>query len=374
MKKPSLKWLLPLMLLPVLLTGCSVLQKEYVSVKPHKTTQIQLPDAVEVTSEKELKDAILQVVRAGAEEAVIRTKDYGGDPQKDLPLLIRNVMRQEPIGVYAVDYMDYNCTRIVNYYEIDLTTRFKHTSAEISAVKLLEDNEAVEQQIEQTLRSFGTRLTYQISPYRDAQIPQLVEKFCNTAPDMFVEVPKVTVNVYPDSGATRIVEVIFDYRHTLQELKQIRQEIAESIDSAAEYIRYQNSESGKLTLLYSYLLKRFDYTAGQTDTPVYSALCQGIADPRGLSQAWQLICKEAQMDCVTVEGLLDGEPYYWNILSVDGAYRHLDLYRSITEENLQLSTDWAMSRYVWDKELYPACTAVQQEITVAEEPAEEETT
>ena len=81
-----------------------------------------------------------------------------------------------------------------------------------------------------------------------------------------------------------------------------------------------------------------------------------MADPTGLSQAWQLICDLAGVECYTVSGLRDGEDHTWNIVKADGYYRHLDLTRCILElEQPVLRTDWQMTGYYWDTTLYPAC-------------------
>ena len=63
------------------------------------------------------------------------------------------------------------------------------------------------------------------------------------------------------------------------------------------------------------------------------------------------------MECYTVNGNKSGEPYYWNIVCVDGAYCHADLFRSVTNNSdfLTLYTDEAMAEYYWDLERYPAC-------------------
>ena len=100
-----------------------------------------------------------------------------------------------------------------------------------------------------------------------------------------------------------------------------------------------------------------------------------MADPRGLTQAWQLICDLAGVECYTVEGLRSGQPYTWNIVSLDGVYRHLDLARSVLDESQPaLRTDREMEEYYWNMEEYPACEPVPDapEEPQEEPPAEEE--
>ena len=121
----------------------------------------------------------------------------------------------------------------------------------------------------------------------------------------------------------------------------------------------------KTQLLFTYLTERFTYVPGQSVTPAYSALCEGIADPRGLAMGLTLICQKAGVECWTVSGLRDGEPYFWNIIGDDGDYRHVDLAQSLQNGSLRRMTDWEMNRYYWATAEYPAC--------VAEAPVQEET-
>ncbi len=49
----------------------------------------------------------------------------------------------------------------------------------------------------------------------------------------------------------------------------------------------------KLQLLYSYLTERFTYTEEQTQTPIYSLLCEGYATSWSMAQCWALFAREA---------------------------------------------------------------------------------
>ena len=132
-------------------------------------------------------------------------------------------------------------------------------------------------------------------------------------------------------------------------------------------------------------MERFQYTPAlrSTTTPLYDALCGGIANNQGLAQAWQLICDRAGIECRTVSGMLDGRTYTWNIVSDDGYYRHLDLTRCVLEDGaLVLRDDTEMTEYYWNYDWYPTCdprpeetpdeTPPQEQPPAEETPAEEQ--
>ena len=354
-----MKRLVCLILSLLFLTGCAnVIPSEYATVKPHvessgKTAQ---EDAVVVSNYPQLKNAILRFVQECRSEGYIRVNTYDGDVERDLAEAAYEVSRVEPLGVYAVDYMTHECTRIVSYYDIRINITFRRTAAEIAAIESVGTQVLLQRRLQQAVEDGERRVTLRMSSYRDQDIAAMVAEYCADNPAAVMEVPDVAVSLYPESGPVRILEITFTYSQPQEALREKQQAVQESIRSAASYIRYRATDRGKAELLYTYLTTRFIYVEQATTTPLYSALCAGIADAYGLAQAWKLICDQVPVDCYVVNGLRDGEPWTWNIVSYDGYYRHLDLHSCMMEEDaLALRTDEEMSRYYWNTNQYPAC-------------------
>lgn len=357
-----------------LLTGCSLVPNEYRSVRLHESeTQIQLPEAVEVHSYDELKDAILRFVKAGREEGTIRASDYAGNVEEDLVQAVYDVVRLDPVGAYAVDYLNHDCAKIVNYYEISLSVTYRRTAREIASIQQAYTPEQLRGQVERSLKTYDDHLAMQVTEDQEYDIAAIVDAYCMANPAEMVEIPEIAVSVFPETGRQRIVEVEFLYENSYDELTRMGEAVEESVAAAAEYIRYRSSDRDKTLLLYTYLTQRFAYEAQDTSTPVYSALCEGVADPLGLAQGFCLILDRAGVTCHTVTGLLDGGSHYWNIVSDDGDYRHVDLPACILAgSGLQYETDWEMSRYYWNAQEYPACVAVEEPVQEPAEPLPEE--
>ena len=151
----------------------------------------------------------------------------------------------------------------------------------------------------------------------------------------------------------------------------MQQAVTESLRAAEIYVRYCASETEKAALLFTYLAERFPYQEGSSRTPVYSALCQGIADSKSMAQSWQLLCDEAGITCQTVSGMRGSESYWWNIVKLDGGYCHVDILRDLLGGGtLRLRYDEDMTgEYYWDQPQTPACPAPVPE---EEPPAEEQ--
>lgn len=369
---------LALLLLLCTLTSCSMAPDSYLSVQPHAGSggQTEPADAVIVQDYDGLKRAILGFVESGQTEGAIRAANYDGNVEDDLIQAAYEVSKQEPLGAYAVDYMTHDCTLIVNYYEIHIRITFRRSVYEIQSIETIPTQTQLRKRMEEAVDQLETRVALRLPSYREPDIPAMVTAYCAANPGTVMETPQVSVSVYPDSGSVRIVEVNLAYTQTPQTLQAMQKAVKESLDAAAEYIRYRQSDRDKAELLYTYLTERFSYETGSTATPLYAALCGGVADPRGLTQAWQLICDRAGVECYTVEGLRSGEPYSWNIVSLDGVYRHLDLARCVLEYGqLTFRTDRDMEEYYWNMEQYPACEPLPETpdgLPAEEQPAEEQ--
>lgn len=370
--------LIPLLLLFLLLTGCSLAPDEYLYIEPHLDSSIQDDSTDALTAENyvSLKNAILRLIRTGKTEGVIRVTNYDGDVEKDLPDAAYAVSKQDPLGAYAVDYMTHSCTQIVSYYEIRINITFRRTAEEIAGILTTPTKERLETRLTEALQSYQDRLTVRISNYEDQAetIPAFVADYCAANPQIIMEQPTVSVSAYPESGNVRVLEINFGYTHEPQVLDGMQRSVQNSINGAAEYIRYRETNQEKAALLFTYLTERFHYTAAETVTPLYDALCRGIADPTGLTQAWQIICDQAGVECYTVTGLRGGDPHTWNIITTDeNGYRHVDLERNVLESHeLQLLTDEEMVEYYWDAEGYPVCEASEKVPTGEELPTEEQ--
>ena len=349
-----------LLLTVLLLTGCShFVVQEYETVSPHaeqRTAEVD-EDALTAQNYLSLKNAILSFVENGVEKGVIRTQDYSGEVEEDLSAAAYEVSKLDPLGAYAVDYMTHDCARFVSYYEIHISITFRRSADQIRSIRRVSSNAALPELVNAALAAYDPSLTVRLSYYDGQDLEALVRDYYAFNPGKAMELPDVTVNIYPESGYVRIVELLFSYSESAESLLQKQELVASNVRAAGEYVRYRNTEEGKLQLLYTYLQERFRYTPGLSSTPVYSFLCEGVAGDEGCAKSFQLVCEQIGLECRTVAGNRSGEPYSWNIVNVDGRYRHVDLFRALAAEAgaLPFYSDGELDDYYWDREACPPC-------------------
>lgn len=350
--------------LAVLLTlffGCgAMIEREYISVAPHteQFTAEESSDALTAENYLSLRNAILTFVQNGTERGVIRIYDYTGDVESDLAAATYDVSKNDPLGAYAVDYMTHDCTQIVSYYEAHINITFRRTVEQIESIQKLSSTVDLPDMLSPALERYASSLTVRVPYYVDMDIHAMVREYYKLHPLTYMQMPLVTVNLYPEEGYVRVIEMLFSYDQTAQSLIEKQDAVATSVRAAKEYVRYRETQTEKLQLLYTYLLERFPYSFADTTTPVYGFLCEGVIGNSGSARGMQILCDSMGVECYTVEGFRGGEPYAWNIINVDGVYCHVDLLQAIRlgSEQLSFFKDAAMTDYSWDAALYPVCT------------------
>ena len=120
----------------LLLSGCSaMLERSYVSVEEHNENPASDGgSALRVESYQELVSAILYCVSNGEETGVIRLYNYPRDVESDLESACLEVVQEDPLGAYAVDYIRHEIRHIVSYYEATVHIAYRRTAEQIASV------------------------------------------------------------------------------------------------------------------------------------------------------------------------------------------------------------------------------------------------
>ena len=359
------------------LTACKPLVKDdYSVITPH----IELPlsgkaDSIKdttpvVSNRTELRGAVLSFIRNWTEQGSILVRAYKGNVSEDLQETVLYATEEDPIGAYAVDYMDaeYNGAD-----RISLNIVFRRSAAEVESIVTVSGNSGACTKIRQALDALDISLTLRIRNYQDMDFADYIRNYCLQHPNSVVALPEVSAEVYPKEGETRILELHFSYPASRDELRLMQTSVGTILSSASSYIRSGKDDLQKAQLLYRFLTSRFTYspTDELPTTPAYSLLCQGKAHSLSFASVFYAECADANLDCLIVSGNRDGQAYYWNLLRIEGKYYHVDLMRSLeygeSELLLLYSQELIYQGYRWDESLYPV-TAVMEPIPEPQEP------
>lgn len=337
--------------------GCSWMDGSYVSVNAHQVGYSQNSDDIPtVSSYTQMRIAITGLVDTGTSEGLFYLEDYSAESvEKDIQLAIDYITGTYPIGVYAVESIDYAVGSSSGRLALSLTITYSHSQSQLSQIRTVRGISGARVAIAEALENCDDSLVLQITSYTAADFIQMVADYAAENPNLVMEVPQTAVRIVPDSGSTRVVELQFTYQTSRESLRLMRSQVEPIFSSAALYVSSDADVRTKYSQLYSFLMERFDYALETSITPTYSLLCHGVGDSRAFAQTYAAMCRQIGLECRTVSGTMSGSSRFWNIILVDGIYYHVDLLRSAQKGEFQTRTDDQMKSYVWDYSAYPAC-------------------
>ena len=329
-----MKRILAMLLAIALLSGCTPFRhSSYVSVTPHNEEYQVAVDssALTVSGYLSLKNAILGLVEDAVEEGVIRAESYSGDLSQDLSSAVYEVSRGDPLGAFAVDYMTYDYSQIVSYYEIHIHTTYQRTLEEIQSVKSTSGIEGVRSRLRDAMGDYDAILRIRVEDYGSLDIDELVEQVFEDNAEFALELPQTDIKAFPDSGSRRILEITFRYPHTKTTLETYQQETANQVEKLAALYGSENSDAASAQRLLERLIRDGELTTESTgfSDSAYGALCLNKATSLGFCQAYLLLLREMNIPCHLVRGTYGVERMVWCQLQLGGESYYVDPTRGL---------------------------------------------
>lgn len=360
------------------LSGCSALfKKEYLSVSKYtdESRSSFSSDVRRIADYKELKQAVVAMVNNHQNEGKLKFTNYDGSLQGDISQACQEVKSENTIASFAVNYMSYDLSRIANYYEAVVNISYKHTQGEIEAIPYITGKSQLEVTIDPVLENMGSYTSFKITSasITAEEVKNAVYLAYTTNPTSCVVMPNVTIQIHPQSGLQRIVEINLEYGWKMSELQKMKAALIDKINGISSAISTGKDAVFALKA-YEALAEQCTYDPtgflqnGKTDlnsglgSTAYGALVEGNADSTGIAAAYSALCNKVGIECILVNGYLNNESHSWNIIKLEGTYYHVDVSTSssVGIGNSFMRSDLQMQeRYTWDKTAYPACNGVK---------------
>ena len=347
------------------LTGCSsLLDREYISITAHNTTPTAEgdPSVLRAESYQELVNALIYFVSQGMETGSVRLYLEGGDPQAELEAACLEVVQEDPLGAYAVEYIKYSISSIVTYDEADIQITYRRTKEQIDSISSVTGTTAIRNELESALSAFAPERVLRIS-YFDGD-EDYIRSLCREAfldnPASALDMPDIQVAIYPEAGRQRIVEILLTYHLETQELER-RQDLLLALQ--AETVQALSATQGDPEIIAAarkiQSIASYSPDGGST---AYHAFLAGQADSLGMSLAMALLCQGLDVSWQVVPGTLDGQEHNWLVVLTQSGWMHLDMSTSVGW-GTPFRTDQQMEQngYQWNRDNVPACGPAAQE-------------
>ena len=353
--------------LMALTTGCSaILNRDYTSVTPHSATPQADGESntIRVGSYQELVNALIYLIGRGTEGGAIRFD--GGDSdetaiQQMLDEACLEVVQEDPLGAYAVEYIKYSVTPIVGSYEANVQITYRRTREQVAAIVDATGTAAIRSELSEALSEFSSEVVLRISYFEEDSeyIRQLMREAYLSNPASALDFPDAQITMYPETGQRRIVEVLLTYHQSRQALESRRNSLQREADRLLTQAGVQGGEDA-LSQLVRLVRQTCSYQEGSGST-AYDALLEGTADSQGMALALALLCQRSQpvLSCTVVDGQWNGVSHLWNVVQTAGGYRHVDLTQP-GEIVFRTDQEMAAAGYTWDSERVPVCAAEEE--------------
>ncbi len=344
-------------LLVAVSSGCrSLLERDYTQATEHVDQTADTDDATALRAESyaDLVSSAQYFVTMGASTGTIHLYQYSGDIKQAVDNACDAILHNDPIGAYALRDVTCEYTHIVSYYECVFTYRYQRTMDQIAAIQSVNGKTAFRQQVASALTSFSDQLVLKTNSYYESveTVQKAIWEVYYDTPEAALVTPKITVQLYPDQGTARVVEITIEWGRDRGQLEDQAKEVSAS---AARMVGQDSgTDATNAWLLYTRLRSGLDWDS-QGESSVYNALVTGTANSEGVAMAYQLLCDKAGIACQVVRGTRNQEVHCWNMITIDEISWHLDVTAGDTRASF-LHTDREMAGdFSWSKEDYPAC-------------------
>ena len=362
----------------IALSGCgSLFKKEYLSVSKYtdESRSSFSSDVSRIVDYKALKQAVITMVNNHQTEGRLKFTNYDGSLQGDISQACQEVKSENTIASFAVDYMSYDLSRIANYYEAVVYITYKHTQGEIDAIRYITGKSQLISTLDPVLENMGSYTAFKITSasITGEEVKNAVYLAYSTNPASCVVMPNVTVQIHPQSGLHRIVEINLEYGWKMSDLQKMKSSLIDKINGISSSVSADKDAVFALEA-YEALAQKCTYDPtgflrnGKTElnsglgSTAYGALVEGNADSTGIAAAYSALCNKVGIECFIVNGNFENENHSWNIINLEGTYYHVDVSADSTVGigNAFMRSDSQMQeKYTWDKTAYPSCNGVK---------------
>ena len=173
-------------------------------------------------------------------------------------------------------------------------------------------------------------------------------------PQAAVAKPELTVHLYPNHGAARVIELDLEWPLAQQELLERATAVSEMADKLTAEV---NGEPlTQVWTLYNSLVGYVSWQADGSDS-VSGALVEGKASSEGIAMAYELLCDRVGIECQVVRGKYKNQDHCWNLVTIDDQSWHLDVTAGEGKYRfLRSDEELTEQGYAWSQEDYPVCT------------------
>lgn len=337
-------------------SGCGALTDgEHIWSQPHSIPKVPGTNQnISAANYDQLYKALAAIVASGNLQATISVDQYDRRTiESDARTAITAICSQDPVAAYAVEHIEFTLGTSGGGAALSVQISYTRDKTEIARIKTVKNQAQAVEVISAALNDCETGIVLLIEEYTQTDFEQIVKSYALEHPQLVMETPEVTANIYPQEGKSRVVELKLTYQTSRDTLKNMQSQVQNLFKSAQFFASGYRTDLRRFMRLYTWLMETNEYTIQTSITPAYSLLQYGTGDSRAFATVYAALCRSMNLECMTVSGTKNGESWHWNLIRIEDAYYHLDLLQCSQDGDFVACIDSQMSDYVWDYNAYP---------------------
>lgn len=367
---PVKRMLMLLLAAALLLSGCAGQTKSYTYVTTHVEQSVSKDDPNTLRAEgyQELVSGILHFVSTGASTGTIRLYQYTGDVERDLEEACQEVLKEDPLGCYALSGLEHSYSRIVSYYECTFRFQYRRDREELDQITAAGSWVALRQQLHTAMNEFQDAAAFRVFfDVSEEEVREVITSYYEQMPEQALGRPEVYVNKFPQvRQSQQIVEVRFYYPETAADSP--REKSAQAASLAAELVKSLAADEAGLIALHGKLSQNMLLDENGSGS-VYDWLTNHSGSSEAAAMAVQLACKLLEIPSQLVVGTRDGRTHWWNVVCLEDIWYHFDV-TELQEEEILRSDAQQEIRCSWDRASVPVCISQEEEPSVTTWPTD----
>lgn len=341
----------------LLLSGCDYwYQSSYIHVSPHKIPSYgPQTEKMEVSNYEGLLVALTDLVEdVSSGGTIFYPKESAATVKTHMEAAIQNVLQTNPIAGYAVEEITFEVGQKSSVQAVAVNITYHRNTSDVRRLSKVESMQEAAQMVYTALDRFDVSTAFYVSDYKQTDFVQLAQDYVDRNPDVCMEMPQVTAAAYPQEGQERIVEVVFSYQNSREDLRNMQKDVADIFESAQMYVSSGANNRKKYEQLYSFIMLNYNNNTLRTSiTPSYSLLKHGVGDSKAYATVYAAMCAHAGLNCSVITGTKDAQVYYWNAIEQGDGYVFVDLLDCAESGRFSMRRLEKMKNYVWDYSAYP---------------------
>ena len=333
------------------LSGCGLFSETYVSVRSHQAGNHNGQTGQQIaTSYPEIYTALVTLIGQGDASGVIVLTDMDEQVAGSyMQAAVKNVVRQDPVGAFAVEQIDYDIGTNAGRMAAAVQIHYSRSRTDIAQIKSVNNIDEAEDVISQALEQVSDSVVLRIEQYENTDFSDLVHSCWEKNPMMIMEIPQVMTAVYPQNGQNRLVELTFTYQNTRENLLKMQALVRPVFTAAELYVQGEPDQLKKFRQLSSFLIERTQYQIRSTSVPAYGLLQEGIGDSKAFACIYAAMCKQSGLECRMISGMKDGNEWYWNRVVINNRVYYIDLIEGERTGQMAFRTASEMIGYQWER-------------------------